>query len=57
VLNFNRPDVYPELFERDLWFDFSHFGETGARILSRKVGAEYCAMSTTGKDTVANAVR
>lgn len=57
VLNFNRPDVYPELFERDLWFDFSHFGETGARMLSRKVGAEYCAMSSTGKDTVANAVR
>ncbi len=43
--------------ERDLWFDFSHFGETGARMLSRKVGAEYCAMSSTGKDTVANAVR
>jgi hypothetical protein len=57
VLNFNRPDAYPDLFERDLWFDFSHFGETGARMLSLKVGAEYCAMSSTGKDTVANAVR
>jgi hypothetical protein len=50
VLNFNRPDVYPDLFDRDLWFDFSHFGETGARKLSYQVGSEYCAMSKTGKE-------
>jgi hypothetical protein len=42
VLNFNRPDAYPELFERGLWFDHSHYGEAGARALSRVVGTELC---------------
>ncbi len=43
VLNFNRPDVYPALFERSLWFDQSHYGESGARALSRVAGAELCS--------------
>lgn len=43
VLNFNRPDAYPDLFERGLWFDHSHYGEVGARALSRLVGAELCS--------------
>ena len=57
VLNFNRPDVYPDLYQRDLWFDFSHFGEAGARKLSLKVGSEYCTQSTPAKESVANALR
>jgi len=42
VMNFNRPDVYPDLFGRSLWFDHSHYGEEGARKLSRLAGAELC---------------
>ena len=57
VLNFNRPDAYPGLFERDLWFDFSHLGETGARELSAQVGREYCTRSNPQKETADNAVR
>lgn len=43
VLNFNQPDKYPALFERDAWYDFSHLGESGARRLSRMTGEELCA--------------
>ena len=57
VLNYNRPDVHPELFGRDLWFDFSHLGEAGARRLSAEIGREYCTLSTAKKDTAADAVR
>jgi hypothetical protein len=57
VLNFNRPDVYPDLFARDLWFDFSHFGETGARTLSREVGRTYCQQAGHQKETAVHAVR
>lgn len=42
VINFNRPDAYPGLFELGLWHDFSHFNREGATRLSRAVGAELC---------------
>ena len=57
VLNFNRPDVYPDLFQRDLWYDFSHLGEAGARKLSVQVGREYCTLSKGNKDTASYALR
>lgn len=57
VLNFNRPDVYPDLFERDLWYDFSHFGEAGARALSRLTGEELCAATGASTAVTADAVR
>ena len=57
VLNFNRPDVYPDLFQRDLWFDFSHLGEAGARKLSVEVGREYCTLSKGNTDTASYALR
>jgi len=57
VLNYNRPDAYPELFSRDLWFDFSHLGEAGARRLSFEVGREYCSLSKPRKEIAGNAVR
>ncbi len=42
VLNFNQPDRYGDLFERELWHDFSHLGREGAERLSWKVGAALC---------------
>lgn len=42
VLNFNRPDAYPELFEMNLWHDFSHYNRAGATKLSRAIGVELC---------------
>lgn len=57
VLNFNRPDVYPGLFERDLWYDFSHFGEAGARALSRMTGQDLCAATGASTAVTADAVR
>ncbi len=56
VLNFNRPDHHPQLFQRDLWYDFSHLGEAGARTLSGLAGEELCAaIQTSG--AAADAVR
>ena len=57
VLNFNRPDAYPELFERDVWYDFSHLSRAGAEQLSRKVGAELCAAQTSSGEGALHAVR
>ena len=58
VMNFNRPDVYPDFFQRDLWFDFSHFNETGARKLSVEVGRELCTLTTNSqKDATDYALR
>jgi len=42
VLNYNRPDAYPALFERDIWQDFSHVSRTGANILSAQIGTDFC---------------
>lgn len=57
VLNFNRPDVYPDLFERALWFDFSHLDEAGARRLSFKAGQELCPMTNSYKEAESYAFR
>ncbi|MCA8901364.1 MAG: hypothetical protein KDA53_08935 [Hyphomonas sp.] len=60
VMNFNRPDVHPDFFTPDLWFDFSHLGEAGARRLSFEAGRDFCARSTaesTSQEFSANAVR
>ena len=43
VLNYNRPDVHADLFERDIWEDFSHVSRRGAVRLSQKIGADLCA--------------
>lgn len=57
VLNFNRPDAYPDLFERDVWYDFSHLSRSGAERLSRKAGAELCQAQTGAGEVGVNAVR
>ncbi len=44
VLNFNRPDQHDELFQRELWADFSHLNRAGAAKLSVKAGEEFCAL-------------
>ncbi len=56
VLNFNRPDHYPDLFQRDLWYDFSHLGEAGARELSLLAGEELCT-AIKPKEAAGDAVR
>ncbi len=45
VFNYNRPDAYPALFERDLWQDFSHVTREGADQLSAHVGTDLCQTS------------
>ena len=35
VIDLDRPDVYPELFELDLWRDTQHLNSRGAEVLSR----------------------
>ncbi len=57
VLNFNRPDAYPDLFERDVWYDFSHLSRSGAERLSRKAGAELCRAQTGTGEGGVNAIR
>ncbi len=42
VLNYNQPDMYPDLFERAIWHDFSHVGRKGATMLSAKIGEDLC---------------
>lgn len=42
VLNYNQPDAYPALFERDIWQDFSHVSRVGANILSTQLGTDLC---------------
>lgn len=42
VVNYNRPDVFPQLFNRDVWYDDSHFGRAGAELLSEQVGRDLC---------------
>ncbi|KCZ94485.1 hypothetical protein HJO_03885 [Hyphomonas johnsonii MHS-2] len=57
VIDLNRPDEYPDLFERGIWFDFSHVGEEGARRLSRHAGQELCEGLKQGRRGVTDAVR
>lgn len=55
VLNYNRPDAYPDLFERGIWQDFSHVSREGANRLSRSVGTDLC--ETSMLEELADAVR
>lgn len=57
VMNYNRPDQYPDIFERDVWHDFSHLLPEGAGRLSAHIGSDLCdSWTRTGGETV-NAVR
>lgn len=42
VLNYNRPDLYPDLFDRSLWYDPNHVGRKGARLISERIGRDLC---------------
>lgn len=57
VLNFNRPDIYPELFEREVWYDFSHLSRAGAERLSQTVGRALCETQNEAEEGKPDAVR
>lgn len=42
ILDYNRITQYPELFERELWFDAYHFTAAGARLASTMIGRDLC---------------
>jgi hypothetical protein len=44
VLNYNRPNLYPELFEREHWFDYFHVGQSGAELLTASIGNDICPL-------------
>ena len=49
VLNYNRSDLYPELFEREHWFDYYHVGESGAEMLTTMMGEDICSLIDSGR--------
>ncbi len=57
VLNYNRPDQYPDLFVRDEWHDFGHLMPSGAERLSAYVGADLCSSLKQADGGARNAVR
>lgn len=42
ILDYNKITQYPELFNRDLWFDAFHFTADGARLASTMIGRDLC---------------
>ncbi|MFZ1415185.1 MAG: hypothetical protein WAS73_11505 [Defluviicoccus sp.] len=42
ILDYNKITQYPELFNRDLWFDAYHFTDAGARLASTMIGRDLC---------------
>ena len=36
IINLARPDVYPEFYRPELWFDDAHLNEEGARLATRR---------------------
>ncbi len=42
VFNYNRPDTYPALFERNNWHELSHASRTGANRVSAQIGSDLC---------------
>lgn len=42
VVNYNRPDAFPDFFARSLWQDFSHVTREGATLLSAQIGTDFC---------------
>jgi hypothetical protein len=57
VLNYNQPDLYPDLFDRDEWHDISHLLPVGAERLSAHVGADLCASGKLAHGGATDAVR
>lgn len=57
VFNYNRPDRYTDIFEREMWHDFSHLLPQGAERLSAYVGADICESLTQSSEGDAHAVR
>lgn len=49
VLNYNRLDSYPELFERRNWFDYYHVDRNGAELLTDLVGEDVCTAIENAK--------
>lgn len=50
VINLNRPTKYPDLFDWDLWYDFSHLNRMGSTLLSQKIGKSLCPPTTHKAD-------
>lgn len=44
VLNYNLMGRYPELFEREHWFDYYHLGESGAEMFTQLIGEDICSL-------------
>ncbi|MEM6899616.1 MAG: hypothetical protein AAF583_07605 [Pseudomonadota bacterium] len=42
VIDYSRPEEYPDLFIQSLWFDDAHLGREGATLLSAEVGKDLC---------------
>lgn len=59
IMNFNQPDLYPELFITDEWHDDAHLLREGATKLSRQIGADLCAgeRSASSGEAHADALR
>jgi len=49
VLNYNKLDRYPELFERQNWFDYYHVDRNGAELLTGLVGEDICTAIENAK--------
>ncbi|MDH3662353.1 MAG: hypothetical protein OEU92_20380 [Alphaproteobacteria bacterium] len=49
VLNYNQLDRYPELFDREHWFDYYHVAHSGAEILTRLLAQDICPLIETAK--------
>ncbi len=49
VLNLNRLDLYPELFEIEHWFDYYHVGRSGAELLTTRIGERICPLIEQAK--------
>ncbi|MEM7662219.1 MAG: hypothetical protein AAF292_08205 [Pseudomonadota bacterium] len=50
VLDYSRPEAYPNLFNQSLWFDDAHLGREGATLLSAEVGKDLCLSGFLDKD-------
>ncbi len=49
VMNYNRLELYPELFEREHWFDYYHLGKSGAELFTQMIGEDICSLIETTK--------
>ncbi|MGI9499162.1 MAG: hypothetical protein ACR2P3_03935, partial [Geminicoccaceae bacterium] len=50
VLNYNRLDLYPDLFEREHWFDYYHVGRSGVDLLTTLIGQDICPLLEKGRN-------